>query len=219
MFQFNLINKNIHRLAIHAFTLIELLVVISIVALLISILLPALSGAREMAQSLQCKNNLRQYALGVHLYAQDNEDWIPPFEHNDIEDNQWSIMLGPYVSGNKDLRKSPLWYCPNFELIKNTVSYGINENFAGNRSEGGFKLEQVRQLTTILFGDIQQSQDIANKISNSNPASGRGLSYRHQNTANLSFIDGHAAGFKYEELQFNPASDPGDNWFDPDDPL
>ena len=59
------------------FTLIELLVVISIIALLIGILLPALGAARESAQSIGCLSNLRQVGIGVNAYATDNKDFFP----------------------------------------------------------------------------------------------------------------------------------------------
>lgn len=60
-----------------AFTLIELLVVISIIALLVSILLPALGKARESAKSTVCKSNLRQISLGFSYYAEDNNYRFP----------------------------------------------------------------------------------------------------------------------------------------------
>lgn len=59
-----------------AFTLIELLVVISIISLLISILLPALSGARRSGQRVACMGCLRPIAQGVAAYATDNNDWM-----------------------------------------------------------------------------------------------------------------------------------------------
>jgi len=61
-----------------AFTLIELLVVLAIVAILASLLLPTLSGARARATTTQCLNHIRQLQLCWHLYAGDNEDRIPP---------------------------------------------------------------------------------------------------------------------------------------------
>ncbi len=58
------------------FTLIELLVVISIIALLISILLPALGNARKASQAVVCLSNLRQVGIGVSLYAMDNKSVV-----------------------------------------------------------------------------------------------------------------------------------------------
>ena len=60
------------------FTLIELLVVISIIALLMAVLMPALGRARKMAKATVCQSNSRQISLAVALYASDNKDRVPP---------------------------------------------------------------------------------------------------------------------------------------------
>lgn len=61
----------------YAFTLIELLVVIAIIAILASLLLPVLAGSKERAKRTACKNNLRELALAIYIYAGDQRETLP----------------------------------------------------------------------------------------------------------------------------------------------
>ena len=86
-----------------AFTLIELLVVISIIALLLSILMPSLNNIKKQARTVICRSNLKQWGYVFSLYANDNEDSFPQSVEGDGVTAADAWMLGATLPYYKDL--------------------------------------------------------------------------------------------------------------------
>jgi prepilin-type N-terminal cleavage/methylation domain-containing protein len=101
-----------------AFTLIELLVVIAIIAILAALLLPALSGAKEKGRRASCKNSERQFILALHMYGDDNRQFLPSGAPNDPKpaDDDHLPVISTETSNNivQYLRTDKMVHCPSF---------------------------------------------------------------------------------------------------------
>ncbi|MBN1436169.1 MAG: prepilin-type N-terminal cleavage/methylation domain-containing protein [Sedimentisphaerales bacterium] len=133
-----------------AFTLIELLVVVSIIALLISILLPALSRAREQAKAVACRSNIKQIGIGFFYYAEDYDGFSVPncytapgtlqqytWEHRLVEEG----YLDDYA----------LMECPSEKEYVNCVK--PNAYFVGEQT--GTRLDKNTPAELYLLADSQ----------------------------------------------------------------
>jgi prepilin-type N-terminal cleavage/methylation domain-containing protein/prepilin-type processing-associated H-X9-DG protein len=129
------------------FTLIELLVVISIIALLVSILLPSLQRAREAAKSAVCKAQMRQVGFAFVMYADDNEDMICPavgaYDKDPVK-RYWYYKFTSYVSSDM-AREGKLFTCSADREPRKVTSgnmvYGLSYSYPdyfGDMSRAGW---------------------------------------------------------------------------------
>lgn len=147
-----------------AFTLVELLVVVGIIAVLVAILLPALSRARQAANSIACQSNLRQIGLALLLYTDGNKGKYPYCQNS--SGNQWFPALSAVLTGQDGAPYAQVFKCPSVVLEGGDVHYTVHSNLfpdATHLNDPNWRLRagtvaemQKRGTETVLVFDAAQ---------------------------------------------------------------
>ena len=192
------------------FTLIELLVVVAIIAILASLLLPSLGKAREMARSRQCASNLKQIAIAIYSYADNQNDGMLVNSYNGS--NVWNEILMQtgeiqerFPSYSSIKPSSSAFVCPSSATSDDCYSWGSGAdprwrvlNYALNVSTangGTWKLSRILNPSAKMLV-IEENYYFTwyDRCDDNNSSTHRRLLHKHNNAANILFVDGHVDG-------------------------
>ena len=206
-----------------SFTLIELLVVIAIIAILAAMLLPALSQAREKARQAKCMSNLKQIGLAFIMYANDQDDYLPPYNasptggdyvyYTNLLINGGYLPNTGWQSESYGEIRTGIWLCPSAKSFYWGGGYGISLRHVFKIPNGtpSVKLSSISRSSNImLIGDAQYMRDDERAVFVMECPLCRNwsteystASTRHSGRGNYCFIDGHVASVSYDDLANN----------------
>jgi prepilin-type N-terminal cleavage/methylation domain-containing protein/prepilin-type processing-associated H-X9-DG protein len=199
-----------HRQRKHAvtgFTLIELLIVIAIISILATILFPVFGRARENARRAGCQSNLKQLGLGVAQYMQDYDSTYPRWQYaytSGTTQATWDVVVFPYTKSAQLLTCPSDSYSPEVTVSAyNNAKLKRSYTMPRNISEYGIADATVpAPAKTVLLAErkgcynngdahwiaCSTAENIGEQLRRNGTSD---QEYRHLNTSNFLFFDGH----------------------------
>jgi prepilin-type N-terminal cleavage/methylation domain-containing protein/prepilin-type processing-associated H-X9-DG protein len=205
-------SAGLHGLKPCFFTLVELLVVIAIIAILASMLLPALNKARERVNSIDCMSKLRSLQQGAMMYSSDYDEYLmSPYivvsGKNETNESGWYYHMMPYLGAevfhysDHSAEKNPMRYCQGNPEVT-WANLALNYYF-GWYPGPKYRLAQVKRPEKIFtFADAGEYL-MYNNVAPSEPVvvsnftSQRYIAFPHNAFANVAHIDGHVESYRY----------------------
>ena len=206
------------------FTLVELLVVISIIAILLAVLMPALKKARQQSQKVMCSSNMRQMGIALQCYLQDSDTRLPDSSCHITDPNQyWLKILSKYLKQNL-LFKCPSdtardfidWSKPlDAQGDKRWSSFALNGLLDSKCSRYSGKYNRTRMILKpqycIYVAESPSSWTSYDHIhpeqwADVKEAKGKIAYDRHNGKSDYLFSDGHAAMLEIEETYSWPGN-------------